>query len=216
MGIDGWAWGSGRAVRWGTNQISDVNVVALGTQSFWTRFDDLNPNPPAGQHEADLVSGDSGGAAFTGSGTSPKLIGILFARTTFEGQPTNTSLYGNAGIIVDLFAYRDNILAVIEQPDCSDGLDDDGDGLTDFPDDPGCSDALDSDERGANFQCDNGIDDDDDGLIDFPDDDDCLDPTDQTEAPPRVPNTMFGAGVLALALSTLAWRVLTRRSDLVE
>jgi 3-phytase len=31
-------------------------------------------------------------------------------------------------------------------PDCADGVDNDGDGLTDFPDDPGCSDANDNDE----------------------------------------------------------------------
>ena len=31
-------------------------------------------------------------------------------------------------------------------PQCSDGLDNDGDGLTDFPDDPGCTDAQDDDE----------------------------------------------------------------------
>ena len=216
LGIDGWEWGSGRTLRWGTNQISDVNTLTLGTQSFWIDFDDLPPGQAAGQHEADLVTGDSGGAAMTGSDTSAELIGILFARAPFLGQPANTSLYGNGGVIVDLFAYRNDILAVIEQPDCNDGLDDDGDGLTDYPDDPGCSDALDPDERGANFECDNGIDDDGDGLTDFPDDDGCLAPTDQTEAPPPVPNTMFGAGVLGLALYTLARRALRRRSDLVE
>ncbi|HZJ49516.1 MAG TPA: DNRLRE domain-containing protein [Actinomycetota bacterium] len=31
-------------------------------------------------------------------------------------------------------------------PQCSDGLDNDGDGVTDFPDDPGCTDAQDDDE----------------------------------------------------------------------
>lgn len=31
-------------------------------------------------------------------------------------------------------------------PQCSDGLDNDGDGVTDFPGDPGCTDAQDNDE----------------------------------------------------------------------
>ncbi|MDZ7785359.1 MAG: hypothetical protein U5K56_21195 [Halioglobus sp.] len=31
-------------------------------------------------------------------------------------------------------------------PACSNGVDDDGDGLTDFPDDPGCATADDLDE----------------------------------------------------------------------
>jgi len=198
----GWNWGSGRTIRWGTNKILGVNVLVnisvLETQAFSTRFDDLNPGQANGQDEADLVNGDSGGAAFTGSGTSAELIGILFARGPFEDQPESTSLFGNTGLIVDLFAYRSDILAVIDQPDCDDGLDDDGDGLTDYPDDPGCSDADDPDERGAPFECDNGIDDDEDGLTDFPDDDGCLDPTSPIEAPEPGMSTMLGAGALAL------------------
>ena len=38
---------------------------------------------------------------------------------------------------------------------CSDGIDNDGDGLTDFPDDPGCQDAQDNDEYNPS-QCVNG------------------------------------------------------------
>jgi cellulase/cellobiase CelA1 len=33
-------------------------------------------------------------------------------------------------------------------PACSEGIDNDGDGLTDFPNDPGCSSASDDDETG--------------------------------------------------------------------
>jgi uncharacterized membrane protein len=49
---------------------------------------------------------------------------------------------------------------------CSDGLDNDGDGSTDFPADAGCADAG-SEREGPN--CDNGIDDDGDGLVDTAD-----------------------------------------------
>ncbi len=216
MGLDGWNWGAGQTVRWGTNRISDTDLLTLGTQSFWTIFDQLNPGQAKGQDEADTVTGDSGGAAFTGSGETAELIGILYARAVFENQPASTSLYGNVGIVADLFAYRAQVLAVIDQPDCSDGLDDDGDGLIDFPNDPGCSDSLDPDERGAGFECDNGIDDDGDGLIDFPDDDGCLAPSDTSEAPQPVPNSMFSAGALALGLYALASFALRRRSILVE
>ena len=73
-------------------------------------------------------------------------------------QPTNTSLYGNVGVIVDLFAYRSDILAVIDQPDCDDGLDDDGDGLVDYPADPGCTSPTDTSEREATLACDNELD----------------------------------------------------------
>jgi hypothetical protein len=202
-GLTGWEWGTGRAIRWGTNKIDETGRLDLGTQSFSTVFSKLNSGQSKDQHEADLVSGDSGGAAFTGSGASAELIGILFARGPFEGQPEDTSLMGtrgtgNLGLIVDLFAYRNDILAVIEQPECADGIDDDGDGLTDYPDDPGCFDAFDDDERGAIYECDNGIDDDGDGLTDFPDDDGCLHPTNAIEAPEPGASAMLGVGVLAL------------------
>jgi hypothetical protein len=197
-GHTGWDWGVGHAVRWGTNKILELNTLVFNTQSFSTGFDDLKRGQAKGQDEADLVTGDSGGAAFTGGGASAELIGILFARGTFTDQPANTSLFNDLGYVADLFAYRNDILAVIDQPDCDDGLDDDGDGLTDYPDDPGCSAAPDGDERGPIYECDNGIDDDGDGLIDFPDDDGCLHPTNPIEAPEPGLSTMLGVGVLAL------------------
>ncbi|HEB89876.1 MAG TPA: trypsin-like serine protease, partial [Deltaproteobacteria bacterium] len=188
MGLSGWNWGPGSTLRWGTNKISEIGQNTFATEAFHIVFDALPPGQAMGQHEADVVNGDSGGGAFIGSGPSAELVGILFARATFTDQPPSTSLagtggVGNVGIISDLFFYRNAIESLIDQPDCADGLDDDGDGLTDFPDDPGCTDALDPDERGAIFECDNGIDDDGDGLTDFPDDDGCLHPTNPIEAP---------------------------------
>lgn len=56
---------------------------------------------------------------------------------------------------------------------CNDGLDNDSDGLTDFPNDPGCTSPSDNDEAdtcpgGADCpECANGIDDDLDTFIDF-------------------------------------------------
>jgi hypothetical protein len=179
MGHVGWAWGAGSAIRWGTNRIGEVGRVSVGTQSFWIYFDDL-PGNPSGQSEADLVTGDSGGAAFTGSGASAELIGILIARATYEDQPANTSLYGNAGVIADLFPYRNDLLEVIDQPDCADGLDDDGDGLADYPADPGCTSPSDTRERDDRLICDNGLDDDSDGLIDQ-NDPGCLSADDTSE-----------------------------------
>ncbi len=62
--------------------------------------------------------------------------------------------------------------AGLASPACSDGIDNDGDGLTDFPNDPGCKSADDDDE-GNPPQCNDGIDNDEDGLIDFPADPGC-------------------------------------------
>ena len=50
-------------------------------------------------------------------------------------------------------------------PACSNGLDDDGDGLVDAPSDPGCTDANDASERGT-ASCDDGIDNDGDYGVD--------------------------------------------------
>jgi subtilisin family serine protease len=70
-------------------------------------------------------------------------------------------------------------------PACSNGVDDDGDGLTDFPADPGCSSASDNDEFNAPPApapaCSNGLDDDGDGLIDFPADPGCTSASDTNE-----------------------------------
>lgn len=180
MGANGWQWSGAYTKRWGTNRISGINETSFDTRAFRITFDQIS-NPPAGQHEADIVNGDSGGGAFTGSGVSAELVGILFARASFTGQPGSTSLYGNVGLIVDLFAYRDDILAVTDRPDCSDGLDDDVDGLSDFPTDPGCASATDASERASTLVCDNGVDDDGDGLIDFPGDPGCANGSDVWE-----------------------------------
>ncbi len=69
------------------------------------------------------------------------------------------------------------------EPACSNGIDDDGDGLVDHPADPGCSDAGDDSEHAATLICDDGLDNDGDGLVDFPADVGCLDPVAARENP---------------------------------
>lgn len=57
-------------------------------------------------------------------------------------------------------------------PACDDGLDNDGDGFADFPDDPGCADPGDPGEWAVGssaLPCDNAVDDDGDGLVDHAD-----------------------------------------------
>ncbi|MEZ4433469.1 MAG: hypothetical protein R3F65_13760 [bacterium] len=75
-------------------------------------------------------------------------------------------------------------------PQCSDGEDNDDDGLIDL-EDPGCDNALDVDER--QLQCADGVDNDDDGLIDFPDDPGCGSRGDNSEInPPVLPECADG------------------------
>jgi hypothetical protein len=66
-----------------------------------------------------------------------------------------------------------------EKPVCSDGVDDDGDGKADYPEDPGCDSPADNDEAdtcpGAGCpQCADGIDNDSDGMTDWPNDPNCV------------------------------------------
>jgi hypothetical protein len=67
---------------------------------------------------------------------------------------------------------------------CLDGIDNDGDGKTDYPFDPGCADAGDNDEVNPTTApvCSNGNDDDTDGTTDFPADFGCAAASGTTEA----------------------------------
>lgn len=74
-------------------------------------------------------------------------------------------------------------------PQCSDGIDNDGDGKTDHPADPGCTSPEDDDEANPcsscpqpEPECSDGDDNDDDGLIDHPEDPGCSSPDDDTES----------------------------------
>ena len=66
---------------------------------------------------------------------------------------------------------------------CANGIDDDGDGFTDFPADPGCVSAQDLSEQQIGVACDDGIDNDTDGNTDFPSDPGCADPGSTSEQP---------------------------------
>lgn len=59
---------------------------------------------------------------------------------------------------------------LIANPACSDGIDNDSDGQTDYPADTDCTSPDDNSESGT---CDDGIDNDNDGAIDYPDDFSC-------------------------------------------
>ena len=72
-------------------------------------------------------------------------------------------------------------------PPCADGIDNDGDGFTDYPYDPDCFDAL-ADNEEPDDQCSDGIDNDGDGRIDFPNDPGCIDGVDDNdETDPATP-----------------------------
>jgi hypothetical protein len=145
MELGGYNWGIGRAMRWGTNIVSEIDIWVDTTYSLAATFTDpLDPSATA--DEAAAANGDSGGAVFIKVGGNWYLAGTIYSVRQYDGQPPTTSIYGNELYAADLSFYRDDILAAIEQRSCSDGLDDDDDGFTDYPADPECASANDDSE----------------------------------------------------------------------
>jgi len=182
QGIAGFAWGSGGALRWGTNRVAETGLeIALGDStvaSFSAVFDSGLPTP----HEAIAATGDSGGAAFLKRAAGWELAGVLYAIYGYSGQPASTALYGDGTLMADLSFYRSQILAITAGRACSNGIDDDGDGKVDTAD-PGCFDSTDAFETNALVACDDGFDSDGDGRIDWPDDPGCAGPEGLVEDP---------------------------------
>lgn len=73
---------------------------------------------------------------------------------------------------------------------CSDGVDNEGDGRVDYPADPGCSSAQDNSEN-SEPACMDNLDNDADGKVDYANDYGCTSPTDTTESP----NPQCGDGI---------------------
>ncbi len=83
-----------------------------------------------------------------------------------EGRTSvDLKIIGNNLLINHLVATKREFIP----PQCSDGIDNDNDGLIDYPNDPGCLSPEDNDESNPITQCSDGIDNDGDGWIDLMD-----------------------------------------------
>jgi uncharacterized membrane protein len=110
-----------------------------------------------------------------GYGVDPGAVGTMDA----------TGVSGDGQIVVGRIAPASGgelYIAAIPRS-CNDGIDNDGDGLVDFPEDPGCSDGQDRFEIAAELPCDDTWDNDGDGLFDYPDDPGCASPVSTSESP---------------------------------
>jgi hypothetical protein len=101
-----------KSMRWGTNAIDDrgwfkvgVDVLGLGTT-----FD-----PYVSNNEAQVVSGDSGGAVFVKQAGAWNLAGIIIAQGLLPNQPggTSTAAFYNTSYFADLSYYRPQIVAIV-------------------------------------------------------------------------------------------------------
>jgi hypothetical protein len=79
------------------------------------------------------------------------------------GQETAVGMLGFGGVTGFAAWSR----SPFDGPDCSDSVDNDGDGLADYPADLGCTDASDVSEKTPLVACDDGADNDGDGWADY-------------------------------------------------
>jgi len=118
--------------------------------------------------------GTIGGYDVSGQGASADLIELDLS------SGVSGSLRLEGGALYDGSTRQlDAAFLIVE---CGDGIDNDGDTLTDLLDDPGCDSADDSSEQSPVLACDDGHDNDGDGASDFPNDIGCFSPT-WTESP---------------------------------
>lgn len=97
--------------------------------------------------------------------------------------PIYVSTNIGASSVVPVFGFLRIGFGSLTFPVCDDGLDNDGDGLVDYPDDGGCAGLNDESETDPLRVCDDGVDNDGDGHVDFPADPGCLSLDDLTESP---------------------------------
>ncbi|WP_210509192.1 hypothetical protein [Naasia sp. SYSU D00057] len=128
-------------------------------------------------------------------------VGSELQFTTFDGAASGTSdrfsvLYAgntcNANNNWPEYEIVSGDVAVVDVDvtQCSDGLDNDGDTLVDYPADPGCESSADTTEfpePPVLAQCSDGLDNDGDSFTDYPADPGCVSSTDTTESPDPQP-----------------------------
>ena len=117
-GRRGFAWEPGSVKRWGTNDVTESQVVLYGpgrtiTMCFRTSF-----SASGTPLEAQGALGDSGGAVFARSDGRWKLAGLILAVERHPGQPLEMAVIGNRTTAADLAYYRPQIESLwSEAPD---------------------------------------------------------------------------------------------------
>ncbi|MHC4180623.1 MAG: trypsin-like peptidase domain-containing protein [Planctomycetota bacterium] len=112
----------GREKRWGENHIEGTDLVSTNDDAYTTEClaMDFSRFLGAGDHEMQVVPGDSGGGLFYKDLDGWELAGILVARSTLNGeppsQPRESAVYTNKSFAADLSRYEGQIAGVIPEP----------------------------------------------------------------------------------------------------
>jgi hypothetical protein len=142
------------------NQPSGATEIASGSALTTPRALSIVPHiassPLAGSGLSDLVISDPGDQV---PGDGQLLLLRFLGPNASDWNPPDA-------LVADLYEpYAVTIVPPLTTvPACSDGVDNDGDTLADFPADPGCKSATDASEL---FDCVDGLDNDGDGKIDY-------------------------------------------------
>ncbi|HEY0008797.1 MAG TPA: hypothetical protein VGB55_08750, partial [Tepidisphaeraceae bacterium] len=118
----GYKWAETNTLRWGTNNTSDADPSTTGTQTTTVINTGFGPvtvtatnfNTGVSTSEAQAAQNDSGGGLFD---TSGRLVGVLNAVNSFNGQPGATSVIGNSTFSADLATYYTQIASVTGVPE---------------------------------------------------------------------------------------------------
>jgi len=111
-----------------------------------------------------------GWRSYAEGGSNASLHSLYDSR--YKGYMEDVRIYGNVlgSADINVLAQNQPTCQAAQQSSiaqCSDGIDNDGDGAVDFPNDFSCSSATDDDETNPKAQCQDGIDNDGDGLTDL-------------------------------------------------
>ncbi|HEY1557771.1 MAG TPA: hypothetical protein VGF94_23225 [Kofleriaceae bacterium] len=166
------------------NTIIDIRGSSCGTEIACN--DNITPTNLASTASASVTAGEYFIIVEAQNGMAAGTFHLRVDVTPGLGQACTGPMDCGAGLVCRI-ALGDTMLTC-EKPVCSDGVDDDGDGKLDFPDDPGCATPDDNDETddcpsGPNCPaCSNGLDDDGDGQTDYPADTSCTSAATPTES----------------------------------
>jgi len=165
--------------------VDTANVTLNGTinnfgqaSQTWFKYGNQS-NPLNNQTQIQSIGGSNSTQSF-----SAQAIGTFAENTTYYYQACGR-FYGINGSQDVCGSTNTFSIAAPTVYACSDNIDNDGDGYTDFPSDQGCSSATDNNEYNyiapTVYACSDNIDNDGDGYTDYPYDPGCSSYTDTNE-----------------------------------